>query len=182
MDACKCCLWRAPAQVEVVTSDQRGAGTDANVYVIMHGTLGDGQRHVLSKGHDDFDRWVLFGPPAVGRGSVSPAKTPGGVYTNQPGRPVPGPTQSRPDPPTRVTRTAHPCVHACSGVKNEFVVEDEELGELLEVTVGHDGTGHHPSWHMDHMAITNTKTGKRYIFPCRQAPCRGGERGRVGPG
>ena len=44
-------------QVEVVTSDLRGAGTEANVHLIMHGTLGDGQRHLLTNGHDDFNRW-----------------------------------------------------------------------------------------------------------------------------
>ena len=43
-------------QVEVTTSDMRGASTDANVHLIMHGTLGDSQRHILSSGHDDFER------------------------------------------------------------------------------------------------------------------------------
>ena len=50
-----------PSQVEVVTSDLRGAGTEANVHMIMHGTLGDGQRHLLTNGHDDFNRcfrWI----------------------------------------------------------------------------------------------------------------------------
>lgn len=65
-------------QVETLTSDLRGAGTDANVFLIMHGTLGDGTRHILTAGHDDFNR----------------------------------------------------------GVANEFVIDDEELGELLEVWMG----------------------------------------------
>ena len=43
-------------QVEVATSDLRGASTEANVYLIMHGTLGDSQRHILSSSHSDFDR------------------------------------------------------------------------------------------------------------------------------
>ena len=60
----------------------RGAGTEANVHLIMHGTLGDGKRHQLTSGPDDFTR----------------------------------------------------------GVTNEFTVDDEELGELLEITVGHDNT------------------------------------------
>lgn len=46
------------AQVVTFTSDIRGAGTDANVHLIMHGTLGDGTRHVLSSGADDFERCV----------------------------------------------------------------------------------------------------------------------------
>ncbi len=44
------------SQVEVVTTDLRGAGTDSNVTMVMHGTLGDGKRHTLTSGPDDFDR------------------------------------------------------------------------------------------------------------------------------
>lgn len=46
----------AACQVVTHTSDLRGAGTDANVHLVMHGTLGDGVRHVLQSGHDDFNR------------------------------------------------------------------------------------------------------------------------------
>lgn len=35
---------------------QTGAGTDANVFFVMHGVLGNGQRHILAGGADDFDR------------------------------------------------------------------------------------------------------------------------------
>lgn len=49
-------LWHP--QVVVQTGDVRGAGTDANVYLVMHGVLGDGGRHVLAGGAEDFDRWV----------------------------------------------------------------------------------------------------------------------------
>lgn len=60
------------------------------------------------------------------------------------------------------------CLSPHSGCSNEFVVDDEELGELLEVTVGHDNTGLGPSWHLEHMKITNTATGQTFFFPCRQ--------------
>ena len=43
-----------------MTSDLRGAGTEANVHLIMHGTLGDGQRQMLTSGHDDFNRWARW--------------------------------------------------------------------------------------------------------------------------
>ncbi len=46
------------AQVTALTSDLRGAGTDANVHLVMHGTLGDGDRHILTSGPHDFDRRV----------------------------------------------------------------------------------------------------------------------------
>lgn len=49
-------LHGALPQVTAVTGDMRGAATDANVFLIMHGTLGDGMRHVLTGSHSDFDR------------------------------------------------------------------------------------------------------------------------------
>lgn len=49
-----CCT--VALQVKTLTGDLRGAGTDANVYLIMHGTLGTGMRHILSSGADDFER------------------------------------------------------------------------------------------------------------------------------
>lgn len=36
-----------------------------------------------------------------------------------------------------------------------------------QVTVGHDNSGHGPSWHLDHLAVTNLKTGQTFLFPCR---------------
>jgi len=56
---------------------------------------------------------------------------------------------------------------ACRGKTNEFEVDDEELGELLEITIGHDGTSACPSWHLDHVVILNTKTDQKFVFPCR---------------
>lgn len=38
---------RVAYEVTLVTSDTRGAGTDANVHVQLHGSLGDGVRHEL---------------------------------------------------------------------------------------------------------------------------------------
>lgn len=40
----------------VVTSDMRGAGTDANVYLQLHGLLGDGSQHQLLGSATAFDR------------------------------------------------------------------------------------------------------------------------------
>lgn len=36
-----------------------------------------------------------------------------------------------------------------------------------QVTVGHDNTGYSASWHLDHLAVTNTKTDQRFLFQCR---------------
>jgi hypothetical protein len=43
------------------TSNLRGAGTDAAVYVQLHGLLGDGLRQQLVGGPTDFDRCDIFG-------------------------------------------------------------------------------------------------------------------------
>lgn len=43
-------------RVLVATSDQRGAGTDANVYLQLHGLLGDGLQHQLLGSTTAFDR------------------------------------------------------------------------------------------------------------------------------
>lgn len=42
----------------VTTSDLRGAGTDANVWVQLHGFLGEGLQHQLLGGATAFDRCV----------------------------------------------------------------------------------------------------------------------------
>jgi hypothetical protein len=49
-------------RVQVTTSDLRGAGTDANVYLQLHGLLGDGVQHQLLGGATSFDRWAV--PPS----------------------------------------------------------------------------------------------------------------------
>ena len=43
-------------QVAVKTSDMRGAGTSANVYLTMHGQQASGSKHQLTAGPHDFDR------------------------------------------------------------------------------------------------------------------------------
>lgn len=43
-------------KVLVTTSDLRGAGTDANVYLQLHGLLGDGLQHQLLGSATAFDR------------------------------------------------------------------------------------------------------------------------------
>lgn len=47
---------RTTYKVAVATSDLRGAGTDANVYLQLHGVLGDGLQQPLLGGPHAFDR------------------------------------------------------------------------------------------------------------------------------
>jgi hypothetical protein len=47
---------RVAYEVTLVTSDLRGAGTDANVHVQLHGSLGDGVRHELVANQGQLER------------------------------------------------------------------------------------------------------------------------------
>jgi hypothetical protein len=51
----------AAYSVVLYTSDIRGAGTDANVYLHLHGQCGDGRQRTLVGGVNAFDRHVC--PP-----------------------------------------------------------------------------------------------------------------------
>ena len=59
----------------------------------------------------------------------------------------------------------HPC---CRGSTDEFAIQDRELGMLEAVTVGHDGSGLKPAWHLQQVAVTNSNSGQEWLFPCRQ--------------
>ena len=100
----------------MLTSDLRGAGTEANVHLIMHGTLGDGRRHILTSGHDDFNRHEGDG---------------GGKWIQK----LNYTSSIVPCDITSTTLNTH-ALFACSrGTANVFVIDDEELGELLEVSL-----------------------------------------------
>jgi hypothetical protein len=42
---------------------------------------------------------------------------------------------------------------ACRGAKDEFFIDDQDLGELTAVTISHDGSGTSPAWHLDHIEV-----------------------------
>jgi hypothetical protein len=45
--------------ITTATSDLRGAGSSANVWVVLHGSLATSGRHVLSGGQSDFERGAV---------------------------------------------------------------------------------------------------------------------------
>jgi hypothetical protein len=45
--------------ITTATSDLRGAGSSANVWVVLHGSLATTSRHVLSGGASDFERGAV---------------------------------------------------------------------------------------------------------------------------
>ena len=58
-------------------------------------------------------------------------------------------------------------MHACRGASNEFAVQDDELGDIQAVTIGHDGSIK-PAWHLQQVTITDCSSGKEYVFACKQ--------------
>jgi PLAT/LH2 domain len=50
----------------------------------------------------------------------------------------------------------------CRGARDEFVIEeDANLGKLLAVTIGHDGRGTSPSWHVEKVEVALMEAGRR---------------------
>lgn len=43
---------------------------------------------------------------------------------------------------------------------DEFELQWTDLGNLYEIIIGHDGSGRGPSWHLEQVEITDTKTGQ----------------------
>jgi lipoxygenase homology domain-containing protein 1 len=41
------------------------------------------------------------------------------------------------------------------------------LGLSLQVTVGTDGSGRAPAWHLDHLVVTAASGDATYVFACR---------------
>ena len=97
--------------VTTYTSDLKGAGTDANVTMVVHGAKGDTGTLRLVKGRDDFAR----------------------------------------------------------GGRDQFVVEGPDVGDVSHVVIGHDNSGHGPSWHLQQLEIRDEKRGgKLSVFPCNR--------------
>ncbi|GAB4821886.1 hypothetical protein N2152v2_008932 [Parachlorella kessleri] len=97
-------------RVTATTTDLRGADTTANVYITLHGSRGDSQRHALATGPHNFER----------------------------------------------------------GSTDAFAIQDRDLGMLEAVTIGHDGTGLKPAWHLQQVSVINSTSGQEWLFPCRQ--------------
>eukprot|EP00878_Enallax_costatus_P030567 GHUV01033298.1.p1 GENE.GHUV01033298.1~~GHUV01033298.1.p1 ORF type:complete len:165 (-),score=35.04 GHUV01033298.1:204-698(-) len=51
------------------------------------------------------------------------------------------------------------------GQKDDFVIEDVDLGELTAVTISHDNSGNSPSWHLDHIEMTPLGPPQQHQVP-----------------
>ncbi|KAG2423071.1 hypothetical protein HXX76_015587 [Chlamydomonas incerta] len=54
------------------------------------------------------------------------------------------------------------------GSEDVFFFPDPGLGEIGSVCISHDDSGDSPNWHLDHIEITNTGTGKTAVFLCQK--------------
>jgi hypothetical protein len=54
------------------------------------------------------------------------------------------------------------------GAVDELNVELDQIGALKKVRVSHDGKGSRRDWLLDRIEMTNMKTGKSYLFVCKE--------------
>ena len=134
--------------VTTFTSDVRGAGTDANVFIELEGELGGEARHVgrqrLETGADNFER---------GR-QVRPV---GQAHTKLPVK-----------APTACVQKARLDVRAANVlvVQDIFKVRAADVGAVRKVTLSHDNSGLGASWHVTLVTVHSSTTGATYSFPC----------------
>jgi len=55
-----------------------------------------------------------------------------------------------------------------SGQTDKFQIQSLDLGEIKEITIGHDNTGLGPGWFMDKVYIENDGTKQKWMFPCNE--------------
>ena len=51
---------------------------------------------------------------------------------------------------------------------SSFSLELADVGTLVKIKIEHDGAGLGASWCLDHVAVTNQKSGDKYTFPCSE--------------
>jgi len=219
--------------INVTTGNCRGAGTDANIFIIIYGDLGSSPKQILDGPLSAFERGctdsfritcvdigkierIRIGHDGKGVGSgwfcqSVEIECPSGKYSfpcsrwldiheddhnierelivnGTPGRPL---TAYRIVVVTGVEAGAGTDSNvyiALTGVdgkfdkirldndKNNFERgridifrhESLDLGDLKEITIGHDGHGIGCAWFLDKVFIVNERINQRWIFPCKQ--------------
>ena len=61
----------------------------------------------------------------------------------------------------------------------KYVVVSDCAGCLQSVTIGHDNRGHGPSWHLDHLIVTNLRSGLQSVISGRCWFAQGYEDGLI---
>ena len=52
------------------------------------------------------------------------------------------------------------------GRRDEFTVDGVDVGRMTALTIGHDGRGLAPAWHLQHVEVVNLTTQERGFFLC----------------
>lgn len=52
------------------------------------------------------------------------------------------------------------------GQEDIFYTEFPDLGDVVEVEIGHDNSGFAPGWHCEQVVVVDETANQRYAFPC----------------
>ena len=169
--------------MQVVTSDLRGAGTDAKVTMVMYGSNGNNSGWLsLENSKNNFER-----------NQVQATRVMHHVVLPCPPLPCPAPPHAvcpvmlpcPPCPPLSCPALAVPCLQMdpfhftppCPPPPHptpplpylqtdlfHFTLLD--LGDITEVDIGHDDSGPSPGWHLQHVVVYDDTAKKSFCFFC----------------
>jgi len=54
------------------------------------------------------------------------------------------------------------------GQTDTFAIEGAEVGQVTQLTIGHDNAGLGASWYLGSVEVTELGSGTTYVFPCEQ--------------
>ena len=67
---------------------------------------------------------------------------------------------------TKKVRLNDSKAHFKRGQTDVFELNEEDVGALQKIIIGHDGRGVDSGWHLKEVIITAPKLGKTWTFPC----------------
>ena len=125
--------------VRVQTTDIRGAGTDATVFIMLAGTEGMGTSRI-NLCYTNLACQLSPSPDMhkmQGHGRMNSEDVGLGLRAALPGS----------------YHQAHGHGLFSRGSSHDFQVEDIDVGQLTEVIIGHDGRGESSSWHLSYLEV-----------------------------
>eukprot|EP00798_Chlamydomonas_sp_ICE-L_P018432 gene18432-24908_t len=132
-------------RVYVYTSDIRGAGTDANVSIEIHGDkafIGNTQIENRSNNFEqnNFEQNMKDEFEVAGYGDRNIKKNMIGDILDS------------------------------KNIKDEFEVTGSDVGEIQRIVIGHDNSGLGGAWHLAQVEIFHPVLQKTYVFACNEWP------------
>jgi len=65
------------------------------------------------------------------------------------------------------------------GRVDNFGIQTTDLGDIKNVTIGHNGRGFGSAWFLDKVFIINPKTNQRWVFPCNRWMAKNEDDGKI---